>query len=67
MKEYGIIKYYDGYCGIIISSDNTEYLLLKKELLYNEASKGDVVIFTPETISTFTETKNIARFVKRKD
>ena len=66
MKAYGIIKDYDGYCGTIISNDNIEYLLLRKELLYDDVNKGDVVIFTPETISTLTETKNIARFVKKK-
>lgn len=67
MKEYGIIKDYDGYCGTIISNNNTEYLLLKKELLYDDVNKGDIVIFTPEAVFTLIENKNIARFVKLKN
>ena len=66
MIEFGVIKEYDGYCGIIISNNNIEYLLLKKEILYESPNIGDVVSFKSEIINTETEKKYIARFVKKK-
>ena len=67
MIKHGIIKEYDGYTGIIITIDRGEYILLKKEILYENPKIGDIVSFKYETISTEFETKYIARFVKFKN
>ena len=66
MKEYGIIKEYDGYCGTISGINNVDYLVLKKDILYKDVMKGDIVIFTAETLVVNNETKYIARFVEKK-
>ena len=67
MIKYGIIKEYDEYCGIIISEGKKEYLLLKKEILYESPSVGDIVSFKEEVVHTEIETKYIARFIKKKN
>lgn len=66
MKEYGIIKEYDGYCGIISGINNIDYLLLKKDILYENVVKGDIVIFTAEELAVNNEIRLIARFVEKK-
>lgn len=66
MKEYGIIKEYDDYCGTISSINDVDYLVLKKDILYKNVKKGDIVIFNAETIVINNEPKYIARFVEKK-
>ena len=65
MKENGIVKEYDGYCGIIVNELKEEYLLLKKELMEEvELKVNDMVSFVPEKVETLTKDRNVATFVK---
>ena len=66
MKEYGVIKEYDGYCGTISSVNDVEYLVLKKDILYDNVIKKDIVVFVPEILVINGETKNTARYVEKK-
>ena len=65
MKEYGIIVDFDGYCGIAISKSSKEYLLLKKEFLYEDIKRGNLISFIPEIVKTPTESKLVARFINK--
>ena len=65
MKKYGVIIEYDGYCGTIVSVEGIHYLALKKDFLYENINKGDLVKFSSENISNITETKDRARFIKK--
>ena len=65
MKKYGVIIEYDGYCGTIISIEGIEYVTLKKDFLYENINRGDIVTFISEKISNITETNDIARFIKK--
>ena len=65
MKINGIVKEYDGYCGMITNEQNQEYLLLKKEIMNGiELQVNDEVSFIPEEVPTTTEDRKVARFVK---
>lgn len=65
MKENGIVKEYDGYCGTIVNELKEEYLLLKKELMEEvELKVNDKVSFIPEKVETLTKDRNVATFVK---
>lgn len=59
----GIVDKYNGYTGKIKSND-LDYLLIDKNIMYNEIIKeSDEVSFIPEKENNI----NIARFVKKRN
>ena len=64
MKKIGIVTEYDKTNGKILSFDNKEHLLMKKELL-NQIKKGDIVKFDSEKVDTTEGYKLVARFIEK--
>lgn len=71
MRKIGIIKNYDGYIGDVVEIDYSieknkkKYLLMKKDILYNNAKNGDIVKFDAEMFSSICDDVLVARFVKK--
>lgn len=64
MKKEGVVKEFDGYCGLVIDATGVEYLLLLKEL-GEPIDNDDEVIFEPEIVPTSSEDRFVARFVRK--
>ena len=68
MKEYGIVKFFDDYNGIIKGKDGLDYILNYNEINEsndNSLKKGDFVEFVPEQYNTIETNLYIARSVKK--
>ena len=66
MKKTGVVIDYNGYNGIIETSLNERYILLKEEIVSDEVlNKLDQVMFVPENKKYEDYDYNIARFVRK--
>ena len=68
MKQVGIVKDYNGYNGKIITNEK-DYLLMKKDIVdqLKKLNNNDVVEFVPDKYDGSEVTKDIARFVRKKE
>lgn len=66
MKKQGVVIDYDGYNGIIETSMNERYILIREEIISNEELKVlDRVMFLPESKTYDDKEYRIARFVRK--
>ncbi len=66
MKKTGVVIDYNGYNGIIETSLNERYILLKEEIVSDEVlNKLDQVMFVPDNKKYEDYDYNIARFVRK--
>lgn len=64
MKEFGVVIRYNGFYGIIETTNKDKYILLKKEIKNSKVSVEDKVEFEPDILPSEVGQVKIARFVK---
>lgn len=65
MRTKGTIKKYDGYCGIVETSDRKNCIFLAEDLIDKDLKVGVEVEFEIEKFITVENTELIARFIKK--